>query len=184
MANLPPIVALVGKKKSGKTTVAVKLVSELSARSYKVMTIKHGHHFDLDTPGTDSWRHRVEAGAQRVVLAGPNGVAIVGSWPDGESASPIDLVARYLADAHIVVLEGFKHSTVPKIEIFRRGAHAAPIFSVADAVGNNVIAVVTDHPESFVRSTIPVFDIDSAALAGDLVNFLEAHLAPALVIRR
>jgi molybdopterin-guanine dinucleotide biosynthesis protein B len=68
----PPIVCVIGKKKSGKTTTVVGLVRELASRGYRVMTAKHGHHFEVDTAGTDSYRHRREAGAARVVLAGPS----------------------------------------------------------------------------------------------------------------
>ena len=74
----PPVVCIVGKKKSGKTATVVGLVSELARRGHRVMTAKHGHGFELDTEGTDSWRHRHEGGAHRVVMAAPDQIAVMG----------------------------------------------------------------------------------------------------------
>ena len=58
----PPILCIVGKKNSGKTTLTVALAAELNRRGRKVMTVKSGHGFRLDEPGRDSWRHRHEGG--------------------------------------------------------------------------------------------------------------------------
>ena len=112
----PPVVCVVGKKKSGKTTTVVGLVRELADRGRRVMTVKHGHHFRLDREGTDSWRHRHEGGAARVVLAGPDGLAMEGEWGAGGEEPLEALVDRYLPDAEVVVGEGFKSSDALRIE--------------------------------------------------------------------
>ena len=88
------------------------------------MTVKHGHSFDLDTPGTDSWRHRHEGEADRVVMASPEGLAVVGRWP--EEQMPLDGIVRmYLSDAEIVLAEGYKASRHSKVEVFRSAAPGA-----------------------------------------------------------
>ena len=51
------------------------------------MSVKHGHHHDIDTEGTDSWRLRHEGGAEKVVLAGPEGIAVMGIWGAEREAS-------------------------------------------------------------------------------------------------
>ncbi|NIP94768.1 MAG: molybdopterin-guanine dinucleotide biosynthesis protein MobB, partial [Akkermansiaceae bacterium] len=71
----------------------------------RVMSAKHGHHFKVDTPGTDSWRHRHEGRAERVVLAGPDEFAVMGGW-GGMAVRPLEgLVWDHLMDAEIVVAE-------------------------------------------------------------------------------
>ncbi|MEM6666077.1 MAG: molybdopterin-guanine dinucleotide biosynthesis protein B, partial [Pseudomonadota bacterium] len=64
----PPIFGFTGWKNSGKTTLVARVVAELTSRGFVVSTVKHAHHaFDVDHPGTDSFKHR-EAGAQEVAL--------------------------------------------------------------------------------------------------------------------
>lgn len=162
-------------KKSGKTTVIVGLVAELVRRGHRVGTIKHGHDFDLDTEGTDSWRHR-HAGAERVVLAGPEGFAVVGSWPQGRPAGPAELAARHLADLDVVVVEGFKGEDVPKIEVFRRAAHPDPLFPPGSVGSERVIAVVTDDPGYAAAAPWPALDTAAADLAARLADLVERQL--------
>ncbi|MBI4539687.1 MAG: molybdopterin-guanine dinucleotide biosynthesis protein B [Gemmatimonadetes bacterium] len=177
-SSLPAVVCIVGKKKSGKTTLAVKLVAELAARGRRVMTVKHGHGFDLDTPGSDSWRHRHEGGARRVVLAGPQDLAVVGGWgPAGEMGLE-EIVRRFLWDAEIVVAEGYKRERLPKIEIYRRAAHPEPVYDPARAheIGR-YLAIVTDAPG--FQAPCPIFDADDPTLSARLADLVERDLLSA-----
>lgn len=171
----PPVVCVVGKKKSGKTAVAVALVRELGARGRRVMTLKHGHGFELDTPGTDSWRHRHEGGAQRVVLSGPEGMAVLGDWgPEGEL--PLrTLVERYVADAEVVVAEGWKASDEHKIEVYRSAAHAEPIYDSAGPRAATFLAVVTDR-EDYRPPGVRVLALGSEDLPARLADLVESLL--------
>ena len=173
------MIAVVGKKKSGKTTTVVKLVAELRQRGYRVMTIKHGHHFDLDREGTDSHRHRVEGGAERVVLAGPGQFAILGTWPQGEEAGPEALAARYLADADLVVVEGFKGERLPKVEVFRRAVHASPVWDPDHATAGDYIAGITDDAEYADRVPFPTLDADDPSVASKLADLVEDRVLAA-----
>ncbi|MDX1675788.1 MAG: molybdopterin-guanine dinucleotide biosynthesis protein B [Longimicrobiales bacterium] len=172
----PPTVCVVGKKNSGKTTTVLKLVAELRQRGHRVMTIKHGHHFDLDRRGTDSFRHRVEGGAERVVLAGPGQFAVLGTWPLGEEASPAELAARYLADADVVVVEGFKGERLPKIEVFRRAAHDTPVFDPDDDTAADYIAAITDDDAYAARVPFPTFDAEDPGVAARLADLVERRV--------
>jgi molybdopterin-guanine dinucleotide biosynthesis protein B len=171
----PPIVSVVGKKKSGKTTTVEALVAELVRRGFRVGTIKHGHDFDLDRAGTDSWRHRA-AGSRRTVLAGPDGFAVVGAWPGAGEEGPVELAARYLDDLDLVVVEGFKTAPVPKIEIFRRAVHAEPVFAPGAPGAERLIAVVTDDPAHAAGCVCPTLPADAPDLAPRLAELVVARI--------
>lgn len=170
------MVSIVGKKNSGKTTTVLLLVAELRRRGYRVMTIKHGHEFDLDRPGTDSFRHRVEGGAERVILAGPGQFAVIGTWPAGEEVAPEELAARHLADADVVVVEGFKGERIPKIEVFRRAAHETPVWDPDLETAGDYLAGITDDEEYADRVPFPTFDVEDPALAARLADLVEQAL--------
>ncbi len=174
--NAPPMVCIVGKKKSGKTTTVIALTAELRRRGHRVMTIKHGHHFDLDRVGTDSFRHREEGGAERVVLAGPGQFGVIGSWPEGRELGPAELAARHLPEADVVVVEGFKGEHLPKIEIFRRAVHDAPVWDPTRDDADEYMAGVTDDPDYRVRAPFPTLDADEPDLAARLADIVEEAL--------
>lgn len=176
-AGMPAIVALIGKKKSGKTAVLLELVVELRRRGCRVMTVKHGHDFELDTPGTDSWRHRHEAGSERVVLASPGEVAVVGRWGRAGEPGLNELVSRFLWDADVVVAEGYKGEPVPKIEVYRRAVGEAPIYeALAEEARAGLLAVVSDVE---LEAPCPVIPLDDPYRAAGLADLLEARY-PAL----
>lgn len=168
---MPPIVCFVGKKKSGKTSVTVAVAAELSRRGRRVMTIKHGHGFHLDREGTDSWRHVHEGGAHRVVLAAPGEFAVMGEWPDGQPLAPDVLAERFLADADIVLVEGFKEEPLPCIEVYRRAAHEEPVFPPGAPEWNRYIAMATDVKG--LDAPFPVLDVDAPDLAARLADIIE-----------
>lgn len=167
----PVIVCIIGKKKSGKTTTTIGLVRELLVRGHSVMTAKHGHRFDMDREGSDSWRHRVEAGAHRVVIASPGQCAVMGEWEEGGERPLEELVLRFLGDAEVVVAEGFKTSSAPKIEVFRRATHAQPLYGVDPDVNGEYIAILTDAPG--FAAHVPVLDIEDPDRFSRLANLVE-----------
>ena len=171
---LPPIVCVVGKKKSGKTATTVGLVDALATRGYRVMSAKHGHGFELDTPGTDSYRHRHEGGAHRVVMAGPEQVAVMGGWGSGGELPLEELVARYLSDADVVVAEGFKTSGSPKIEVYRKAAHEEPIYGKDPQRDGTYLAILTDVPG--FQAHVPVLDVDDPKRFQALAELVETEV--------
>src|SRR3712207_22645 len=166
----PPMVAVIGRKHSGKTTLTVRLAAELGRRGRRVMTIKHGSHtFNIDPATTDTYRHYHEGGAERVAMASPDKFALVLRW-EGE-LGPEEIAARYMADADVVVCEGFKASALPKIEVYRRAAHAQPLYDPAAAAAAHYVAVVTDADDwSAAVPTLRFGDADWLARLADLVE--------------
>jgi len=149
----PRLVAIVGKKNSGKTTLVVALVHELVRRGHRVMTIKHcSHPFDMDTKGRDTWRHMHEGGAERVVVEAPESRVVLArpSQPMG----PRELAETYLRDAHFVVVEGFKESDLPRVEVYRHAVHPEPLYAPDGADAGSYLAIVTDMRD--YRAPVPV----------------------------
>jgi len=169
----PPILCVVGRRNSGKTGLTVALAAELHRRGRRVMTAKHGHGFQVDQPGKDSWRHRHEGAALRTVLAGPRDFAVVGGWP-GEEMPLAELVRRFLWDADIVLAEGFKETPEPKIEVFRKSAHDGPLYDPGDPHSGRILAVVTD--DAGLDLPIPVFRLGLPELLPELATFVERAL--------
>lgn len=149
----PPMVAVIGKKHSGKTTLTVRLTAELHRRGHRVMTIKHGSHtFNIDPSTTDTYRHYHEGEAERVAMAAPDKFALIERW--GEELTAEQIAARYMADADIVVCEGFKTSELPKIEVYRTAAHAEPLYGSERQPAGEYLTIVTDRDGW--RAPVPV----------------------------
>ena len=167
----PPAISIVGNKNSGKTTLSVAVIAELASRGRRVMSVKHGHHFRVDERGTDSWRHRHEGRAERVLLAGPDEFALMGGWgPEGEA--PLDLLlSRHLAGAEIVVAEGFRRAGLPKIQIYRAAVQKEQVFPPDEAGDRGVAAVVTDSPD--LPWSAPVLDVDAPDVAARVADLAE-----------
>ena len=170
----PPGFSIIGNKKSGKTTLAVAVIAELARRGRRVMSVKHGHRFRLDTPGTDSWRHRHEGGAERVLLAGPTEFALTGVWGAEEEPALDVLLSRHLGEAEIVLVEGFRHALLPKVEIFRAASQPEPVVPPEDARSRGVLAVVTDQPG--LAWSVPVLAADAPGTAGRVADLVVERL--------
>lgn len=135
MVKIPsPAIAIVGRHNSGKTTLVVKLISELARRGFDVGSIKHHSHgdFEIDHPGKDSYRQR-EAGATETVIASPDKMACVKTLDREVECS--EIVAS-MPGHDIVVVEGYRKSGLPTIEIMRaaNGADMAVAKAFAEGV--------------------------------------------------
>ena len=140
------IISIVGRKNTGKTTLAVALTSELVRRRHRVMTIKHGHHpADVDRQGSDTWRHFHEGQAERVLIASPELRVLFERSAD--DYDPIGLARRYMEGADIVIVEGFKAAPLPKIEVYRRAVADKPLYNPRATNAREWVAVLTDDPD-------------------------------------
>jgi len=154
------LISIVGKKNSGKTSLVVVLTRELVRRGHRVMTIKHGSHpFEIDQQGRDTWRHMHEGNAERVVMESPNLRVLLAKT--NEPMGPRELAAKFLDDADFVIVEGFKESDLPKIEVFRKAVHAEPLYQQGAPGSERFLAVVTDDRE--FRAAIPVLRFTDTA---------------------
>ncbi|SMX37793.1 molybdopterin-guanine dinucleotide biosynthesis protein B [Maliponia aquimaris] len=152
---------VIGWKNAGKTGLMERLVREITGRGLTVSTVKHTHHsFDVDQPGKDSWRHR-NAGASEVILASRNRVAHMIEMRDAPELRLDQLLAR-LAPVDLVLVEGYKRESHPKIEAFRAGT-GNPLIAQDNAT---VRAVASDTPLVLDR---PVFDLNDTQAITDFI---------------
>ena len=103
---------------SGKTTLVEQLITHLRRAGQRVSVVKHAHHdFDIDHAGKDSWRHR-QAGAFEVVIASNRRLAKMREFEQPCEPTVHQLIAE-LVDCDWVLVEGFKHADLLKIEVWR-----------------------------------------------------------------
>ena len=169
----PKIFGIAGWKNSGKTGLAVRLVSELVARGYRVSTIKHAHHdFDIDKVGADSYRHR-QAGAHEVTIVSGTRFAIMHELRGAAEPSFEEILSR-IAPCDLVLIEGYKREPIPKIEARRlESANRTPL---ADQ-DPFICAIAADHPVD--GSDLPVFDLDDTQAIADFVERIAGLSRPA-----
>ena len=143
----PAVLAVSGLHNSGKTTLLEKLLPALRSRGLKVGVIKHdGHDFTPDVPGTDSYRLR-EAGAEGVAVFSGNRYLLTEEFRLNEQ----DLLALFERHGYdLVLMEGFKESGWPKIEVVRSAiskepASFEPLAVVGDVPGADF---ALDEPEA------------------------------------
>jgi molybdopterin-guanine dinucleotide biosynthesis protein B len=161
---LPPIVAFVGHSGSGKTTFVEKLIRRLIQEGIRVAVIKHDvHGFEMDKPGKDTWRHK-KAGAVATLISSPEKIGLV---MDSERDHDPKELLPLLHFADLVITEGFKHSRLPKIEVFRPDATGdeAPL----RLYDPDLLALISDV---VVHVDVPVFG--TADVAG-VAAFLQTH---------
>lgn len=159
----PSLLAFVAASGTGKTTLLEKLIPLLRARGLRLAVIKHTHHdFDLDQPGKDSYRLRA-AGAQQVMLASRRRWVLLTEHaeerPEPELAELLQALDRRSLD--LILVEGFKHADVRKIELHRPALGKPPLFPH----DSQIIAVACDAAPA-AESQLPLLDLnDTEAIA-------------------
>jgi molybdopterin-guanine dinucleotide biosynthesis protein B len=162
-------VVFAGYSGSGKTTLVEQLIPLLKQRGQRVSVVKHAHHrFDIDQPGKDSWRHR-QAGAYEVVIASDLRLALVREFEQPERLSVHALIAELSPGVDWVLVEGFKTSDLPKVEVWRAAANQ-PVQYPDDP---RVVAIATDSPLPS-PTACPVLDLNNPTA---VVDWLQQYAA-------
>ncbi len=155
------IYGVTGWKNGGKTGLMERLISEISGRGFVVSTIKHAHHnADIDHVGTDTYRHR-QAGARQVILSSPQRWAKMTELDARQEPSLEALVAK-IEGADLVLIEGYKTASHPKIEAFRTENGHRPL-----AEKNATIVAVAAKGD--VETPLPLFELDDTGSVADFV---------------
>jgi molybdopterin-guanine dinucleotide biosynthesis protein B len=155
------VIGVAGFSGAGKTTLVERLIPLLKRQGQRVSVVKHAHHkFDIDHPGKDTWRHR-EAGAFEVVAASDQRLALMREFETPVQLGVHDLIAELDPGVDWVLVEGFKHSDLPKIEVWRAAAEGEAPRPLRQAEDAFIVAVATDAPLALPASIrLPIFDLD------------------------
>ncbi len=162
------VIGFAGYSGSGKTTLVERLIPALRLRGQRVSVVKHAHHsFDIDHAGKDTWRHR-EAGAFEVVVASDRRLALMREFEQPLELSVHQLIAELYEGVDWVLVEGFKHSDLLKVEVWR-AATAKPARYMDD---DFIAAIATDSPQRLpVATGLAVLDLnDPDAVADWLIH--------------
>ncbi|WP_330131000.1 bifunctional molybdopterin-guanine dinucleotide biosynthesis adaptor protein MobB/molybdopterin molybdotransferase MoeA [Shewanella xiamenensis] len=160
-----PVLGFCAYSGTGKTTLLKQLIPELNQRGLRLAVIKHAHHnFDVDIPGKDSYEMR-KAGARQMLVASHVRWALM--TEDARDGDPelVHLLKQIEADkVDIVLVEGFKKLTLPKIEL-HRAAHGKPFIYTQD---DNILAIAccddTELPSELRR-----LDLNNVGQIADFV---------------
>lgn len=170
------VIGFAGYSGAGKTALVEALVMLMKQRGLRVSVIKHAHHdFDVDREGKDSWRHR-KAGAYEVLLASDRRMALMREYEQPAQLSMHHMLAQLDPSVDWVLIEGFKHGELPKIEVWRqqqdrldKGKSLEPLF----AHDPRVLAVATDAAHDLPQVPVqPVLDLNQPQL---VLQWLLAH---------
>jgi molybdopterin-guanine dinucleotide biosynthesis protein B len=150
---------------SGKTTLIEKLIPRFVDAGLSVSLIKHAHHtFDVDQPGKDSYRHR-HAGAAEVLVTSSRRWVLMHELR-GAAEPPFEEQLKRLSPCDIVIVEGFKHAPIPKLEVWRRET-GEPLLHPNDP---HIVAVASDAK---ISTRLPLLELNDD---GAIASFILAHL--------
>lgn len=151
---------IVGRKKSGKTGLVVRLLPLLRELGLRISTVKHSNHpYPLDRPGSDSMRHR-QAGSEATMLITAAAVALHFPLPEGPDRMQA-LIERLPGSPDLVLIEGWAQRRGPKIEVLPadgRGEPRNPVHSD----GGELLAVVLSpglHPSQESLSRLGLLQV-------------------------
>ncbi|PSJ64427.1 molybdopterin-guanine dinucleotide biosynthesis protein B [Kumtagia ephedrae] len=158
------VFGITGWKNSGKTTLTERLVAEFARRGWTVSTVKHAHHaFDIDQPGTDSFRHRA-AGAGEVAIVSGVRWALMHELR-GDAEPDLDAILARLSPCDLVLVEGYKRERHKKIEVRRLEARSREPLAPGDPA---IVAIAADH--AVTGTGLPVFALDDVTAIADFVE--------------
>jgi molybdopterin-guanine dinucleotide biosynthesis protein MobB len=159
-------VSFVAKSGTGKTTLLEKVIAHLKERGYRVGVVKHdAHSFDIDHPGKDS--HRLAAaGADTMLISSPEKLAMISR----HAASPPveELLTQYFTGMDIVLTEGFKKSSLPKIELHRK-ERSSTLLCRGENFDPTLIAVASDEQ---LELDVHLLDLNDPE---EVADFIEAR---------
>ncbi|WP_433946638.1 molybdopterin-guanine dinucleotide biosynthesis protein B [Paenibacillus sp. SN-8-1] len=165
-----PVYQIVGYKNSGKTHLVSRLVAHFTAKGLRVAVIKHDlHGFEMDKEGTDTYQHRA-AGAAAVAITSPERTAVL----EEKDTALSDLIARF-AEYDLVLVEGFKQETYPKLVILREKRDIPLLSELSNIKGVVVWPELTKVMEErntteSMSNILPSFDINDTSRIASAIS--------------
>ena len=137
-----PLIGFCAWSGCGKTTLLTQLLPIFVSLGLKVAVIKHAHHhFDIDHPGKDSFKLR-EAGASQMLISSRKRMALITEFEEDRAEPSLSeaLERLNMQELDLILVEGFKHENIKKIELHRPDLKK-PLMFPDDP---NIIAIASD----------------------------------------
>ena len=163
----PPLLGFCAYSGTGKTTLLTRLIPVLNRNGLKIGLVKHAHHqFDIDQPGKDSYELR-KAGACEMMVASAKRWALVHESPEKKFDLSLEELLPHLSlsELSLVLVEGFKHEPLEKIEL-HRPSMGKPLLYPNDS---SIIALATDLPPS-EKMQLPILDLNDINEIADFIK--------------
>ena len=170
MSDFPlPLLGFAAYSGTGKTTLLTQLIPLLVDAGYHIGLVKHSHHsFEIDYPQKDSYELR-KAGAEQVVIAAKDRIAWVAELQEEKEEPSLQeaLQALQLDGLDLVLVEGFKEESIPKIELYRQSL-GRPYLHSNDP---NIIAIATDEIPVQKAESLTWLDINNVLQIKSFVQY-------------
>lgn len=158
ITNKIPIVGFAAYSGTGKTTLLINIIPLLKKRGFEVGVIKHAHHtFEIDQPGKDSYELR-KAGASQMLIGSKKRWALMVEQDEDVQQMRLEEYISHLDHdkLDLILVEGFKPESIPKIELHRPSLNRPLIYKDDDSV----IAIATDAP-LLVKPELTILDLNN-----------------------
>lgn len=164
-----PVLGIVASgSNAGKTTLITQLIPEFTRRQIRVSVIKHAHHqFDIDHKGKDSYQIRESGAVQTLVASNQRWALMTEMTRTSDFTDEADL--NTLLDqfnpnyADLILVEGFKHARIPKIEVYRIGLDRQ-LLATAD---EDIIAIASNVQ---LHESVPTLDLSNIPMIADFIH--------------
>ena len=165
---MPPVVCVVGRDGSGKTRIIEGLAREMKTRGHRVATVARSSDGPALESVTRDAKRYAAAGSDMVVVASPDAVTCVRRVD--EEVSLDELIWMVGEEHDLVLVEGFRESGFPKIEVHRAAVGGGLICRKGE-----LLALASDAP---FDADAPQFGLEDAAGLADLI---EAKVLPTVL---
>ena len=161
-----PMLGFAALSGTGKTTLLLKLLPLLQARGYRIGMIKHAHHnFEIDHAGKDSYALR-KSGIEQIVIGSRHRWAYIVEHHDAKEPSLNQLLGELKQERlDLILVEGFKHESIPKIELHRPSLGRALLYPDDQAI----IAIAHDAPRA-IPTDLPQLNINNTDSIADFIT--------------
>ena len=172
-STVVPVLGFAAFSGTGKTTLLLKLLPRLKARGYRLGVVKHAHHtFEIDHPGKDSYALR-KSGVEQIAIGSRHRWAYIMERPEAAEPRLEELLGELKQELlDLVLVEGFKHEPIPKIELHRPSLHRELLFPDDP----NVIAIAHDAPAA-IQTSLPQLNINNPDAIVDFISGFIANSA-------
>ncbi len=169
---MPKIVAVVGGKHSGKTTVIEHLIVELKHRGYRVGAIKEMVRIPtLDTPATETDRYSI-AGAETIIAVPRNETVVF-----LKKRLTIEEISPFLKELDYVILEGFEsENKIPKIIAAKTAEEAKNYFDCSTIAVSGIITESEIESNKVDATKVPIFSLTETKALADLVEKIATEM--------